>query len=96
LKFTTKALKHWKSSASNLLTLGLVTCGALLSVPGVISQKHAAVLMAVQGIAKGWIGLIQEDAGVVEAKVPGESGTQMVPAHEVPNDPAATPVSETK
>jgi hypothetical protein len=90
-----KALKHWKSTAGGFLTVSLTTSTAILTVPGVntfIQPKHLTLLMIGQAVAKVWISLIQEDAGVVEAKVAGEPGTQMVPSHEIPNDPAAVPV----
>jgi hypothetical protein len=95
VSFKTKALKHWKSTLSGLLTLCLTTTGAVMAIPDVRSVMSAKLwisLLIVQGVGKTWVSLIQEDAGVVEAKVAGEPGTQMVPAHEIPNDPAAVPV----
>jgi hypothetical protein len=95
LKF--KALKHWKSTAGGFLTVSLTTSTAILAVPGVntfIQPKHLTFLMIGQAVAKVWISLIQEDAGVVEAHVPGQPGTQMVPAHEVPDQSNAIPVKE--
>jgi hypothetical protein len=44
-------------------------------------------------LCRAWVGLLQQDAGVTPAVMPGGAIAQ-VASHEVPNDPSATPVSQ--
>jgi hypothetical protein len=88
------ALLHWKSTFSGLLTIGLIITSSLLATPEVITKKHAAWLLVIQSVAKGWIALIQQDAGKTIATLPGNPEPKVVPSHEVPDNPAATPVKE--
>lgn len=92
---TSQLFANWKSTASGLLTFTLVTTGAFLAPPlnAGISPKHVFWIGGLQGLAKVWIAFITVDAGKTPAYVPGE-GVVNVPSHEVPNDPAATPVSK--
>jgi hypothetical protein len=87
-------LTHWKSSVSGLLTATLATSAAFLAPPlnTLVSAKVILWVGAFQIIGKIWIGLISQDAGTVQAMVPGKEGVQTVPAHELPDDPKAVPV----
>jgi len=54
---------NWKTTASSMLTVTLVTTAALLTYPPI--QQHpqwVLVLGGVQIVGKAWIGLIQVDA----------------------------------
>jgi hypothetical protein len=84
-------LTHWKSSVSGLLTATLATSAAFLAPPlnTLIPAKWVLYLGAAQIIGKVWIGLISQDAGTVQAVIPGQPGIQTVPSHEIPDDPKA-------
>ena len=56
-------LANWKTTASSILTVTLVTTVGLLAYPPVIAHPQwVAVLGGVQVVGKIWIGLLQNDA----------------------------------
>lgn len=91
------ALLHWKSTLSGFLTVTLVTTAGLLTYPPVAEHpKTMAILGGIQFVVKIWVSMIQQDSGKQLAEVPGQDKPVVVDAHQVPNDPAATAVVETK
>jgi hypothetical protein len=94
MKAWKKAITHWKSTASSVLTVTLATSTALLTVPAVQNHvKAVGWIMGAQALAKVWIGLIQEDAGTTLATIPGKDAPVAVASHEIPDNPAAEPVT---
>jgi hypothetical protein len=89
-------LTHWKSTVSGILTATLATSAAFLAPPlnSLVPAKVILWLGAFQIIGKVWIGLISQDAGTVQAYIPGQVGVQNVPAHELPDDPKAVVVTK--
>jgi hypothetical protein len=57
-----------------------------------ISPTLMAWLSLVAGLGRLYVGLQQQDADTVLAKVPGQAAPMDVPAHPTPDDPAAKPV----
>jgi hypothetical protein len=94
--FLVHALENWKTTASGLcsflMATGLFVAGyfALNQSPNAL--KITAVATFVSGLAKVYIGMLSTDGGKTAAIVPGSAGIQMVASHEVPDNPAATPV----
>lgn len=85
----TFALQNWKSTVSGLLTVGLTTTAALLAYPPVMANpKWVVIGGGIQVVLKIWVSILQQDAGTTVAQVPGEATPQVVPSHEVPNDPS--------
>lgn len=86
-------LTHWKTTVSSVLTVLIATGTYFMAVPStIISQKWATIITIVVGLAKVWLGLVQQDAGVVVATTPANPTPHAEPAHEVPDSPAAQPV----
>lgn len=89
-------LSHWKSTVSGLLTATLATSAAFLAPPlnTLVSAKVILWLGAFQIIGKVWIGMISQDPDKVMAIVPGNPVPQAVPAHPLPDNPLAVPVTK--
>lgn len=90
---------NWKSTVQGFLSLavivGLSLQGSLAALaPSPQTIKVLTYLNIGIGVAKAVLGVFQHDAGTTTALVPGQSGVQVVPAHEVPNDPDAIPVAK--
>lgn len=98
-------MKDWKSTAAGILsfliatltTVSALLAGNDLSAGGGIGTVHIAtwVVIGVNGalaLCRTWVGLITKDADTIPAIVPGQPGVQNVPAHPVPDNPAAKPV----
>lgn len=85
---------HWKSTVSGILTVTLSTSAAFLAPPlnSYVSAKIVLWCSIFQVIGKIWISAITQDAGKTLATLPGSSIPVSVPAHEIPDNPAATPV----
>lgn len=85
---------NWKSTVSSILTATLATSAAFLAPPlnTLVSAKVILWIGAAQIIGKIWIGLLTQDAGTTLAILPGDSKPEVVPSHEVPDEPAATVV----
>src|ERR1700749_4757458 len=98
----------WKSSLSGFLsfmglTLGVITSGlaplAALNPSSALARYSAigtAISTIMCGLGKAWVGLLIQDKGTELATMPNSSEPVVVPAHEMPDDPAATPVAEKK
>ena len=89
------ALKNPKSSCQSILTILLVLVPTLMSA-GVLHGKAAAIAGSLLSVAKLWLGMLEKDAGHTTAIVPGVSEPIEIESHEIPNDPAATPVTDPK
>jgi hypothetical protein len=95
---------HWKTSVQGILSFLSVTATAVagwlvlqIVLDPAWKGKTSYVYVAgasslVAALCKAWLGLFQKDAGTVPATLPGVPGVQQVPAHEIPDDPAAKPV----
>lgn len=96
--FLVHAIENWKTTASGICSFAVITCGyitgylALHPTPGSLGLKVFTIATFTSGLAKVYILAISTDAGKTPALVPGSPVVQMVPSHEEPNDPAATPV----
>jgi hypothetical protein len=76
-----------KTTLNGYLTVGISVCVALLSVPS-IPQKYTVVIGTILSMLRLLTGHKQQDAGEQLAYVPGEPTPQVVPSHEVPDNPA--------
>lgn len=89
----TPLLQNWKTSLAGLLTVTLATTAALLACPPVAAHpKWIVIGGGAQVVLKLWISLIQQDAGKTLAQVAGSATPQVVPSHEIPDDPTAKPL----
>lgn len=91
--------KDWKSTFSAYLTI-FMTIGAPLTAylaaipnPKPWQVEVSGGLTIAVSIAKAIVGHMTQDAGSTPAVVPGQ-GVQVVPSHEVPDNPAQVPVKE--
>jgi hypothetical protein len=85
-------LQHPRTTISGVLTFLLTGIPVLLGT-GAIHGKAAAVLFSLCGGCKLiWAAFFMKDSGSQLAQVPGSLIPQMVPSHEVPDNPAAIPV----
>lgn len=90
------AIKNPRSSISSILTAALSGIPVALGT-GMIHGKAAVALGTVLGASKIiWGVFFQKDAQRTLALVPGDPTPQMVPAHGIPDDPAAMAVVESK
>jgi hypothetical protein len=93
MSFFKTAFSNPKTSLSGILSFLMVT-GGYLAGYAVLHQtpfwvKVGAASSFISGLAKVYIGLRMKDAGTELATVPGSSTPQVVPSHEVPDNPAA-------
>jgi hypothetical protein len=82
-----------KTTLNGYLTVGLIVCGLLTRAPHVpiwLSSGAGTVL----GILRIINGHLQQDAGSQPAFILGQLGVQDMPSHEIPNNPAAIPVTK--
>lgn len=92
--------KDWKSTASAYLTVALTVGGFVTSYLATIpTPSHWQVelsggLTTAVTIMKLIVGHMTVDSGSTLAVVPGDVKPEVVPSHEIPDNPAATPVKE--
>lgn len=98
-------MKDWKSTAAGVLSFLVTTLTVVSGILGAGDVNNmgtlqtrtyitTGVLLAL-ALCRAWIGLLQKDAGTVLAVTPASPIVPMqVPAHEIPNDPAAIPVTK--
>lgn len=86
---TAKLTKNWKTTANGLLSAAALVVIAEMAVP-----TGAKPLVYVLAGLRVLVGLVQTDAGSTEAVLPGSAAAQIVPSHEIPDDPKAVPVNE--
>jgi hypothetical protein len=91
-------LTNWKTTLAGILSAFLAVVGPLTAY---LAEHNNATATDISGgltvaaaIARIVLGIMQKDAGTVQAIVPGSVTPQAVPSHEVPDSPAATPVKE--
>jgi hypothetical protein len=90
-------LAHWKTTVQGFLSFFIVSAITIqVSLGAIQTPSHREIVAGIilntsLALAKVWISLLQKDAGTVTAVVPN-AGVQQVPAHETPDNPAATPV----
>lgn len=97
-------LTHWKSTVTGLLSAAIAILTPIdtllaandLSVGAGIHWSTLSPITKVGigvntslAILRGVMGAITKDVGTVPAVIPGQPGIQNVPAHEIPDDPAA-------
>jgi len=83
-----------KTTLAGYLTAGMAICAGLLSVPQLLPQKYVAVIGGILTVLRVTVGHLQQDAGTTQAIVSGNALPSIVPSHELPDNPAAVPVSE--
>lgn len=89
------AIDNPKSTIQSILTSAMFVDAILLGC-GCLSIKTTSIAAGVLTVCKVGLGMLQKDADVVLATVPGSSTPQTVPAHPVPDNPAAVPVASIK
>ena len=78
----------------SILTVMRQRLGELIGTQGAIHGKAATILFSILGGCKLiWAAFFMKDSGSQLAKVPGSLVPQMVPSHEVPDNPAAIPIA---
>lgn len=84
-------LANWKTTLQSVLTsvIGLSAVAPSLSF---LSPKQAGLLVSAGVLAKVVLGLFQQDAGSTVAIVKGQTESQVVPSHEIPDSPNAKPI----
>jgi hypothetical protein len=88
-------LTSWKSTVQSLLTVIIGLSG--IAIPAnVLTTKEVVIIALAGSVAKVILGALQQDAGVTLANVPGKSSPVVVESTEVPVDPTATPVAQSK
>jgi hypothetical protein len=91
-------MTNWKTTVAGLLSAFVGTIGPVTAYLATTNNPKATevcgALTCAGAVARIWIGLIQNDAGTTLAVVPGSPSPQLVPSHETPDNPAATPVKE--
>lgn len=104
--FIQHVMTNWKTSLAGFLSFVLTTLTTIsgffvasdvvTSGPSVSSiHVHTWVLVGINlatALCRVWIGMLQKDAGQTPAIPPAGGPVEMVPSHETPNDPNATPV----
>lgn len=82
-----------KTSLNGAIAFFIAAVPMAQAYPGLhISPTVMAWLSFLAGLARFGVGIAQQDADKVLATVPGSAVPQVVPAHAVPDNPAATPV----
>ena len=84
-----------KTTVNGYLTAGMTVCAALLSQPQLLPQRYTVVIGGVLAVLRIVTGHAQADAGQQLAQVPGQPSPQLVASHEVPNNPAEVPITDT-
>lgn len=95
---------NWKSTAAGVLSFLITTLTVVSGFLGANDvgntsslHTHTYVVVGVTlslALCRAWVGWLQKDAGTTLAVTPQSPIVPVqVPAHEVPNDPAATPVA---
>lgn len=91
---------NWKSTASAYLTVAFTIGGFVTSYLATIPHptpweiQLSGGLTTAVAIMKLIVGHMTQDKGNELAVVPGNATPVVVPSHEVPDNPAATPVKE--
>lgn len=91
--------KDWKSTLSAYLTIFFVAGTSLIGYLAKLPNPKpwqltlSSALTGLVAVAKLVLGHMTQDAGTTPAVVPGE-GVQVVPSHEVPNNPDQESVKE--
>jgi hypothetical protein len=78
-----------KTTLNGILAFLIAAVPIVQAYPGLgISPKIIAYLSLIAGLARMAVGILQTDADLVPAMVPGSISPQNVPAHPVPDNPA--------
>lgn len=80
------------TTVSGFLVAGDVTTGGVNAGAIHVSTWVVVSINIALALCRVWVGMLQTDSGKTTAVVPGNPAPVAVPSHEVPNDPAATPV----
>lgn len=80
------------TTLNGYLAAGISVCLGLLAIPS-IPQKYSAAIGSVLVVLRVVSGHLQQDAGSTLAVTPASPAPQLVPSHEVPDSPTATPVT---
>jgi hypothetical protein len=83
---------HWKSTTQSGLT-AIIGLSAVAPSIYWLTPKQAASLVSAGVVGKVFLGMLQQDAGTVVAKLP-DGETKAMPGHEIPDDKAATAVKQ--
>jgi hypothetical protein len=100
------ALTHWKTTVNGILAFLITTLTVFSGFLGTIdvtssgpsvSSIHVSTWVSVGvtlalALCRAWVGLLQQDAGQTPAIPAGGGPVTLVPSHEIPNDPKATPI----
>jgi hypothetical protein len=87
--FKANVFKSPKTTITGLCGAGIAITLAWMSLP-----PKASVPVTIIAILRALVDFTKQDAGVTSAIVPGSPTPQLVPSHEVPDDPNATPTSK--
>lgn len=94
--------KDWKSTCGAYLTVGMTVGGFVTSYLATIPSPKpwevelSGALTTVVALSKVIVGHMTQDAGTQLAFVPATKAVEVVPSHELPNDPAAVAVTPPK
>jgi hypothetical protein len=82
-----------KTTLNGAIALFIAAVPMAQAYPGLhISPTIMAWLSFAAGVARFGVGIAQKDADTVLATLPGQPVPTVVPAHAVPDNPAAKPV----
>lgn len=94
---TSKLTANWKTTASGFLFLLMALQHSVNFDPaGHLAMTQKDWFTVLIGLFAAFVGYISKDAGEQRAIPPGGSEPEMMPSHETPNDPNATPVVDPK
>jgi hypothetical protein len=93
MSFWQTAVNNPKTTISGVLSFIAITSTTLIPfVP--TTARYAFGGLAIAGaLSKAYLLAISHDAGKTEAMVPGAAEPQLVPSHEMPDDPKAKAVT---
>lgn len=84
-------LRSPKSTITGLCGLAIALILAWMTLP-----PKASIPVTAVALLRALVDFLKTDAGVTSAIVPGSPTPQLVPSHEVPDDPNAQSVKEIK
>lgn len=86
-------LNYSQTSLEGYLSLTITICLALMASGSPLIGPHAMqIITLILAVLNAINRHFQTDAGKTVALVPGSDTPEVVPSHETPNDPSATPV----
>lgn len=93
---------NWKSTVAGVLSFlitTLTTVTVFLGANVVMNPNSPKIYLYVTlglnlalALCRAWVGLLTKDAGTTPAQLPGSTEVIPVASHEIPDNPAATPV----